>query len=206
MKKPRLAILASGSGRTICNIASAIKKKEIHAEIALVILSSKKIPAVKRCQELELDTLIIDKESYPTGAKKNDAILGAIYESNADLTILAGWLHLLPIPPNLEGKVLNIHPSLLPEYGGKGFYGQKVHEAVFRDSKRISGCTIHFASQKYDEGPIVLQTPVSIEEEDTPEAIAEKVFKAETYSYPEAIKMVLEGYATYKDGKVVWDA
>ena len=204
MKISKLVILASGSGRTILNIANAIEKKQIHAEIALVILSNKDIPAVAKCKNLQLNTLVIDKKKYSETEKKNKDILSAIYESNADLVILAGWIHLLPIPKNLEGKVLNIHPSLLPEYGGKGFYGKKVHEAVFRDSKKISGCTVHFASQEYDEGPIVLQTPVTINVQDTPEVIAKKVFEAETRSYPEAIKMVLKGYAKYEKGKVVW--
>ena len=189
----KLVVLASGGGRTLANIQQHILDGKLTASIALVIVSKADIGAIDRCKELQLPYLIIGSQSHPDVELRNKLILGAIFEARADLVILAGWLRLLPIPPELEFKVLNIHPALLPAYGGKGFYGHHVHQAVKDAGDLVSGCTVHFASAEYDRGSIVLQTAVQLHADDTTDDIASKVFAAELIAYPQAIKLVLDG-------------
>jgi formyltetrahydrofolate-dependent phosphoribosylglycinamide formyltransferase len=188
-----LVVLASGGGRTLVNIQQQIGTGKLDATIALVIISKADSGALERCKELRLPYLVIGPQSHPDVELRNKLILGAIFEARADLVILAGWLQLLPIPPGLENKVLNIHPALLPLYGGKGFYGHHVHQAVKDANDLISGCTVHFASPEYDRGPIVLQTAVQLTTDDSVDDIAAKVFAAELIAYPQAIRLVLNG-------------
>ena len=107
---------------------------------------------------------------------------------NADLVCLAGYLRLLPIPPDFAGRVLNIHPALLPKFGGKGFYGDRVHRAVLEAGEHESGCTVHLCDNEYDTGPILVQRTVSVRSDDTVETLAARVFEAECEAYPEAIR------------------
>jgi phosphoribosylglycinamide formyltransferase-1 len=189
----KLVVLASGGGRTLANIQQHILDGKLEASIALVIVSKASIGAIDRCKELQLPYLIIGPQSHPDVELRNKLILGAIFEARADLVILAGWLQLLPIPPELDFKVLNIHPALLPTYGGKGFYGHHVHQAVKDAGDLVTGCTVHFASAEYDRGTIVLQTAVQLQADDTTDDIASKVFAAELIAYPQAINLVLDG-------------
>jgi phosphoribosylglycinamide formyltransferase 1 len=113
----------------------------------------------------------------------------AIRGFTPDLVCLAGWLNLLPIPDDFHHRVLNIHPALLPAFGGKGMYGRRVHEAVLAAGIRESGCTVHFADNSYDTGPILVQKRVPVLASDTPDTLAARVFAAECAAYPEAIRM-----------------
>jgi phosphoribosylglycinamide formyltransferase-1 len=124
------------------------------------------------------------------GAAFAERVWAAVRGHSPRLVCLAGWLHLLPIPDDFRQRVLNIHPSLLPSFGGKGMYGHHVHEAVLRSGVTESGCTIHFADDTYDTGPIVLQKRVPVLVGDTPETLAARVFAAECEAYPEAIAQV----------------
>jgi phosphoribosylglycinamide formyltransferase-1 len=119
------------------------------------------------------------------------------------LVCLAGWLHLLPIPDDFRYRVLNIHPSLLPAFGGKGMYGRRVHEAVLNYGAKISGCTVHFADDTYDTGPIILQKCVPVADNDTPETLAARVFAVECEAYPEAIQLVGFGRVQVQGRRVV---
>lgn len=200
----RLVVLASGGGRTLENLQSRILKGELQARIVLVIVSKADLGATERARNLGLDVLVISKESYPDREGREHRLLGAIHEAEPDFVLLAGWLQLLPIPPELEGKVLNIHPALLPAFGGKGFYGHYVHRAVSEAGVSVSGCTVHFATSQYDVGPVVLQAAVPITPAADPEVIAAKVFAAECEAYPEALRHLLEGRAQWQDGEVLW--
>ncbi|MCI0703467.1 MAG: phosphoribosylglycinamide formyltransferase, partial [Planctomycetia bacterium] len=122
---------------------------------------------------------------------------------NPDLVCFAGWLHLLPIAPDFHHKVLNIHPALLPAFGGKGMYGHHVHEAVLNYGAKVSGCTVHFADDTYDTGPILVQRAVPVKEEDTPDTLAARVFAAECEAYPEAIRLIAEGRVTVQGRRVI---
>jgi phosphoribosylglycinamide formyltransferase-1 len=123
----------------------------------------------------------------------SDRVFDAVRSFAPDAVCLAGWLHLVRIPPDFRHRVLNIHPALLPAFGGKGMYGRHVHEAVLASGAKVSGCTVHFADDTYDTGPILVQKAVPVLDDDTPETLASRVFAAECDAYPEAIRLVGEG-------------
>jgi phosphoribosylglycinamide formyltransferase-1 len=200
----RLVVLASGGGRTLENLQNRILSGLLDAEIALVVVSRGDLGAAERARRLQLPVLVIGPKNYPDLERRNDLLIGAIFEARADWVVLAGWLQLLPIPPELEGKVLNIHPALLPAYGGKGFWGHHVHSAVVKDGVPVSGCTVHFATSEYDRGPVVLQTAVALEEGDTEDSVAAKVFAAETNAYPEALELLIDGRLVWHQNQVYW--
>jgi phosphoribosylglycinamide formyltransferase-1 len=132
-----------------------------------------------------------------------DEVWAAVRAFAPDLVCFAGWLHLLPIPDDFRHRVLNIHPSLLPAFGGKGMYGEKVHKAVLEYGAKVSGCTVHFADDTYDTGPILVQKCVPVKEGDTPDTLAARVFQAECEAYPEAIRLIAEGRVTVQGRRVV---
>lgn len=206
MSRARLVLLASGGGRTLENLQQRILRGELDAEIALVVLSRAGIGAAERAARLGLTALVIGKQNQPDPARRERLLQQAVLEARPDWVLLAGWLALFPIPPELEGRVLNVHPALLPEHGGQGCYGHHVHEAVAASGARWSGCTVHFADAAYDRGPILLQTAVQLQPGDGAGQIADRVFAAECAAYPEALGHLLAGRARLQDGRVVWSA
>ncbi len=185
MSKPRLAIFLSGGGRTALNIADAIDKGEIDAEIAIVV-ASKPCAGHDRCEARGLP-VIIERGEIPEAR-----LTEILRESRADLVCLAGYLKLMPIPAGWEGRVLNIHPSLLPKHGGPGMFGDRVHRSVIESGEPISGCTVHICDGEFDRGPIVLQKSCEVLPGDTPETLASRVFSVECETYPEAIRTTLK--------------
>ena len=200
----RLVVLASGGGRTLENLQNHILEGKLDARIELVIVSDAGLGAIAKAEKLGLSVLVISKKSYPDRAQREHRLLGAILEARPDYVALAGWLQLLPIPAELEGRVLNIHPALLPAFGGKGFYGHHVHQAVSDAQISLTGCTVHFATSQYDVGPIVLQASVCIKPGEDPDVIAGAVFEKECDAYPEALQALIEGRAHWQAGEVTW--
>ena len=177
----RLGVLLSGSGRTLDNFHERIKAGTMAGEIVVVISNTADALGLTKAKNY----------GYPAfAAKGNEAINALIDEYQVDLVLLAGFLKLYAPPPRLKRSVLNIHPSLIPAFCGAGMYGMKVHRAVQARGVKVSGCTVHFANEIYDEGPIVVQKCVALAEGDTPDAIAAKVFAAECKAYPEAVNLV----------------
>ena len=206
MTLARLVVLASGGGRTLENLEDHILQNRLQAQIKLVIVSAEELGAVTRAKRLGLTYLVIGRQTHADLQQRRQAIHEAIEAAQPDWIVLAGWLQLLPIPAHWEGKVLNIHPALLPAYGGKGFYGHHVHEAVARDGQQVSGCTVHFATDQYDEGPVLLQEAVPLPDNATPDQIADLVFEAEKRAYPEALQALISGRARWQNGDVIWSA
>lgn len=177
----RLGVLLSGSGRTLDNFHERIKAGTMAGEIVVVISNTADALGLTKAKNY----------GYPAfSAKDNAAINALIEEYKVDLVLLAGFLKLYEPPARLKRSVLNIHPSLIPSFCGAGMYGMKVHRAVHARGVKVSGCTVHFANEVYDEGPIVVQKCVALASGDTPEAIAAKVFAAECEAYPEAVNLV----------------
>jgi phosphoribosylglycinamide formyltransferase 1 len=206
-KQPKLAkllVLASGGGRTLENLQQCILKRQLQAEIVGVVVSQTDLGVVNRAERLGLPWQAIGRKTHPDPELRTAALVQAMQASQADWVVLAGWLQLLPIPAEWEGKVLNIHPALLPAYGGKGYYGHHVHDAVKRDRQSVSGCTVHFASDAYDQGPILLQEAVLLDSEMSAEQIADRVFEAEKRVYPAALQALITGQAHWQDGQVYW--
>lgn len=184
MKRARLVLLISGGGRTALNILDEIERGALDAEIALVI-ASRECAGADRCRERGLD-VIVEQGVIPPDRLK-DILRGA----RADLVCLAGYLKLLPIPEGWAGRILNIHPALLPKFGGPGMYGDRVHRAVLEAGETESGCTVHECTDEFDRGTIVVQRRCPVLPDDTPETLAARVFEQECIAYPEAIRITL---------------
>ena len=177
----KMAVLLSGSGRTLDNFHENIQAGTLNGEIKVVISNVKDVLGLQKAE----------KYGYPNfHAMGNEAINAILKDYDINLVCLAGYLKLYEPPPQLERNVLNIHPALIPSFCGGGFYGMRVHKAVKARGVMVSGCTVHFADNRYDEGPIVVQKCVPLEYDDTPEEIASKVFAMECIAFPEAINLV----------------
>lgn len=183
----RLTVLISGSGSTLQNLIDRTRAAELPATIVGVVASRGGIFGIERAQQAHLPVHVVERSPTTTFSER---VFAAIRASEPDLVVLAGWLHLLQIPADFENRVLNIHPSLLPAFGGPGMYGRYVHEAVLASGATVSGCTVHFADNTYDTGPIVLQREVPVLKSDTPSTLAARVQAAECDAYPEAIRKI----------------
>jgi formyltetrahydrofolate-dependent phosphoribosylglycinamide formyltransferase len=189
----QLAVLVSGSGTTLQNVLDEIRAGRLNAEIPLVIGSRPELVGLQRATKAGIPNVVVDRRSYPDCADFSRRVFDLCAEANVDLVCLAGWLCLLDLPDRFAGKVMNIHPALLPSFGGRGLYGRKVHEAVLAHGCKLSGCTVHFVDNTYDTGPIILQRACPVLDDDTPESLARRVFEEEKIAYPEAIRLFQQG-------------
>lgn len=189
----RIAVFVSGGGRSLENLALEIGAGRLEAEIAVVVTNKPECGALERARRHSLPSVVIDPEKRLSPAEfSRDAFLAA--ESfGAELVVLAGFLRLLVIPPAWMGRVLNIHPSLLPAFGGKGFHGHHVHEAVLASGAWFTGCTVHYVTNAYDAGPILLQRVIEVRPDDTPDSLAARVFEEEKRALPAAIALHFAG-------------
>jgi len=202
-KKPiRLGVLISGGGTTLMNILEYIKTGRLNAKIPLVISSRSTVAGVEKAKNAGLNVKIIRKKDFPNIEQFSESIKAELIAAKVDLVIQAGWLCLWKIPDEFTNRVMNIHPALLPSFGGKGMWGHKVHEAVLNTGCRISGCTVHFCMNEYDKGPIIIQRCCQVEDDDSPESLAKRVFRQECIAYPQAIKLFAEGKLLVRNGKV----
>ncbi len=181
----RIGALISGSGRTVENLATRIRRDGIPAEIVAVIAHREGIPGVARCREAGLPVAIVPAAPPETLADRIDATLA---DAGVELVCLCGYLRRFRVSPRWSGRAINIHPSLLPAFGGPGFHGRRVHEAVLAAGQCESGCTVHLATDAYDEGPVLLQRRCPVRPDDTPETLAERVFAEEREALPEAVR------------------
>jgi phosphoribosylglycinamide formyltransferase-1 len=183
----RLVGLVSGSGTTLQNLIDRVRDGRLQAEVVGVVSSRADAFGAERARAAGIPVRVVDRAPVDTFS---DRVFAAARTFAPDLVCLAGWLHLVRIPVDLRWRVLNIHPSLLPSFGGKGMYGRRVHEAVLNYGVKVSGCTVHFADDTYDTGPILVQKTVPVLDADTPDTLAARVFEAECEAYPEAIRLV----------------
>ena len=183
----RLAVLFSGGGTTILNLLNHIEDGKLDADIVLAIASRNDIAGIDRLAERSIQVAIAKQEG-DSDETIDEKIQAWLLETQPDLILLCGYLRLLSIEPWMQGRVLNIHPSLLPDFGGKGMFGLHVHEAVIESGNCQSGCTVHYVDEEYDHGPTLLQKTCPVAAEETPQTLASKVFALECFAYPEAIK------------------
>lgn len=185
----RLAVLLSGSGRTLDNLLEHINGGKLDAAIPLVI-ASKECLGAQKARDAGIKTHV------HSGKLDSDWLDGLCDAHRIDLIVLAGYLKLVPISARVRHRVINIHPALLPKFGGKGMHGHHVHEAVIDEAKQgivdESGCTVHFADEQYDTGSVIVQLRCPVHAEDTPDQLAARVFDLECTAYPEALKMLIE--------------
>ena len=202
-KKIRLGVLLSGGGRTMVNIAECIDRGELDAEIVAVISSRSTVAGVERAKKLGLEASVVRVKDHPDADEFSGEIVRLLDEAGVDLIVQCGWLCFWKIPRQYENRVMNIHPALLPAFGGKGMWGHHVHEAVLAAGCEFSGCTVHFVTNEYDAGPIIVQRSCPVLENDTAESLADRVFEQECRAYPEAIKLFSENRLAVKGDKVI---
>ena len=188
----RLAVCVSGAGTTLQNLIDRIRMGRLMAEVVQVVASRPRIPAIARAESAGIP-LALAKYNARSRAEFSASVFEPIRGSKSELVILGGFLSLLSIPDDYKGRVINVHPSLIPLFCGKGFYGSKVHESVLEAGMKQSGCTVHFVDESYDNGPIILQRAVPVLEDDTVESLASRVFKEECKALPDAICLYADG-------------
>jgi len=189
----RLAVLISGGGTTLANLVDKIQEHALDAEVRTVIASKPDCGGIARAAHYGLKSEVIQRKSFAGLEPFSEAIFTQCRNAEIDLVICGGFLALLKIPADFSGRVMNIHPSLIPAFSGKGYHGSRVHEAVLTRGAKVSGCTVHFVDDEYDHGPIILQRTVPVLDHDTPDELAARVFAAECEALPEAIRMFASG-------------
>jgi phosphoribosylglycinamide formyltransferase-1 len=197
----RLVALVSGGGTTLQNFIDKIAAGSLNATVAGAVASRADAFGVTRAERAGIPAKVVPAAPRRPGFAEE--VWAAVRSFDPQLVCFAGWLHLLPIPADFRHRVLNIHPALLPAFGGKGMYGHRVHEAVLAYGAKVSGCTVHFADDTYDTGPVLVQKCVPVAEGDTPDSLAARVFAAECEAYPEAIRLIAEGKVRVEGRRVV---
>jgi len=189
----RLVVLISGGGTTLLNLIEQIYTGALSAEIPLVIASRAYCAGVERSQAAGLTCEVLTRKAFTDVAAFSEAIFQRCREVEADLVICGGFLALIQIPEDFQHRVMNIHPSLIPAFAGRGFHGHHVHEGVLARGCRVSGCTVHFVDDEYDHGPIIAQATVPVRDDDTVETLSARIFEQECQLLPEAIRLFAEG-------------
>ena len=186
----RIAVLLSGSGTTLENLVSRIEVGTLDAEIAAVVATRADAFGLERARRYGLPAHAVPRKDYADAGAFNEAIHAILDAAKPDLLVLAGFLSKL----ELRGyDAMNIHPALIPAFSGQGFYGARVHRSVLESGVKLTGATVHFCNEEYDQGPIILQEPVPVLEDDTVETLAERVHQLEFELYPRAIQLYAEG-------------
>ena len=202
MGVPRLGVLVSGGGTTLQNFLDREKAGTLAGEVAVVVASSAKALAVERARKARKPVEVVPFRKSAGNGPFSASITKVLEKEKVDLVLMAGFLRLYRFPKDWFGRVLNIHPALLPAFGGEGMYGHFVHEAVVASGAKITGCTVHFADLEYDRGPILLQKTCPVRWEDTPEEVARRVFELEREAYPEAVALLAADRVRIEDGRV----
>ena len=201
-KKIRLAVLLSGGGTTLENLCERMAAGRLDAEVAVVVSSLSTVKGIERARSRGIPTHIVRRKDHASLDEFSQAIDALLDQARVDLVCLAGFMVMWKIPDRYLGRVMNIHPSLIPSFCGQGMYGHLVHEAVVARGVRVTGCTVHFVDNHYDNGPIILQKAVPVAFEDTPEDVARRVFQQECDAYPEAVQLFAEGRLRIEGNRV----
>ncbi len=198
-----VAAMISGGGRTLLNLLDHRDRGELPIEVSLVISSRADAPGNDRIRARGLRVEVVSRAEFESSDAMHERITALLRESGADLVCLCGYLRWLHIPEAFRGRVMNIHPALLPAFGGHTFHGNAVHRAVLESGAKESGCTVHFVDEHYDHGPIILQKRCPVLPGDTVETLAARVFALECEAYPEAIRLFAEDRLRIEGDRVV---
>ena len=204
--KLKIACLASGSGTNLQAIIDNIESGKLEAKITAVISNVPESGALERAKKHELSCFLVNNRDFPSREAFDRELAAIIDKQEARLICLCGFLRIFSpfFVDHYPNRIINIHPALLPDFGGKGFYGHKVHEAVLASGAKISGCTVHFVDRDVDHGPIILQRKVAVLPGDTPDSLAARILKEEHIAYPQAISMIARNEIDISDSKVIF--
>ena len=194
MNLPKIGVLVSGrsGGTNFQAIFDAISRGELKVELALLVATDETHGALARARDAGIKTLVLPPAQCKTPEEWDHRVSNALYETGVSVVCLAGYLRLITnvLLEAFPGRILNVHPALLPAFGGQGMYGIKVHRAVLEHGCKLSGCTVHLVNEHYDMGPIIAQACVPVEDDDTPESLAARVLAQEHRLYPQCIEWV----------------
>lgn len=204
MSKINIAVLVSGGGTNMQAVIDHTEKGDINGEIKVVISSNSKAFALERAAKHHIEGFYIGKENYPDIEKRTDAIIKILEDRNIGLVILAGYMSILDSKfiDKFRNKIINIHPSLIPSFCGKGYYGQKVHQAVLDYGVKLTGATVHFVDEEADTGPVILQQAVEVKDDDTVETLATRVLEVEHQLLPKAVQLFCDGKLSLEGRRV----
>ncbi|MEX1159081.1 MAG: phosphoribosylglycinamide formyltransferase [Thermomicrobiales bacterium] len=188
-RRLQVAVFLSGTGRTLENLLARRAAGDLEIDIPVVISTRPGVRGLEIAGAAGIEAHVVRRREYPTPSAMSARIQALLAPHRIELIVLAGFLSQLEILPEWEGRMLNIHPSLLPLFGGRGLYGTRVHEAVLASGMKVTGCTVHLVNAEYDAGPILLQRCLPIHDDDTPETLGARVFALECELYPEAIRL-----------------
>lgn len=205
VKSKNIVVFASGTGSNFTAIHKCIDDGKINGRIVLLVSNNPRSKSIDFARSNRIKTSIINKDLISDLAQYEDFLFKELESVNTDLIVLAGYLKMIPINiiSEYKNKILNIHPSLLPKFGGKGFYGMRVHEAVFKSKEVFTGATVHFVDEIYDNGPIILQKKVKISPDDSPETIAKKVLDIEHRLLPYVVQKFCLDKIVFKNKKPI---
>ena len=189
----KLAVLLSGAGTTLRNFLERIAAGSLDVKIQVVVSSHPRAGGLQIARDAGIPAVVVERRSFATDNEFGEAVFDICRQHDPHLVAMAGFLKFAPVPADFDGRVVNIHPALIPSFCGQGFYGLKVHQAVLDYGAKVSGCTVHFVDNQYDHGPIILQRVVPVAEDDTPQTLAARVFAAECEAYPEALRWFAAG-------------
>lgn len=198
----KIAVLISGSGTTLQNIIDCCASGELDGEVVCVYASRADAYGLTRAENSGIPNGAIPRKGYSSADDFSDAIWTQVNPHEPDLVVLAGFMSLIHVPDRYEGRIMNVHPALIPSFCGKGMYGHHVHQAVLDYGVKITGVTVHYVNEEYDNGPIILQSTVPVEEGDTADSLAERVQAEEREIYPKAIQLFAENRLRL-DGRIV---
>ena len=197
----RIAVLLSGSGTSLENLCERIDDGSLPAEVVVVIASKPQSGGLERARRRGIPAVAVPRRQHPDVADFNDALHAELARHDVDLVALLGFLSVFETR-GYAGRVINVHPALIPAFCGKGYYGHHVHEAVLEAGVKVTGATVHFADDEYDHGPIILQEAIAVRDDDTPDSLAERVQAVERRLVPEAIRLFAEGRLAVDGGRV----
>ena len=204
MTENRIAVFASGTGSNFKNILEKTIEGLIPAKIVILVTDNHNAGAIQIARDHNIPVRVFSKNDFLNREDLNVQMLNSLKEYSVQYIVLAGYLKLIGanIVKEFNNKILNIHPALLPSFGGKGMYGEYVHQAVFDQGVKVSGATVHLVNEIYDAGSIVLQKAISIEGLDSPKEIAREVLKIEHEIYPNAVKLLVENRLKINENRV----
>lgn len=201
----RVVVLLSGSGTTLQNFIDLKEKGELPVEIVAVISSRHDAYGIERAKRHGIPTQVIARKDFASWEEFNRSLSEAVNKIDPDLILFAGFMTLFRPDPKYYGRIMNVHPALIPAFCGKGMYGRHVHEAVIESGVKITGATVHFVDENYDTGPIIIQKAVEVLDSDTPESLAERVQAVEREIYPLAVRWFAENRLSIKGRRVIVD-
>lgn len=192
-KKLPIAVLISGTGRTLKNLLDRVEAGKLDVDVRLVVSSSERASGLQYAEQNGIPMAIVKSSEFMTKEEFSDAVFDACRKAKVEYVAMCGYLKLLAIPDDFTNKVLNIHPSLIPSFCGENYYGRRVHDAALRRGVKVSGATVHFVDNEYDHGPIILQKTVPVYDNDTVDTLSDRVLiDAEFVAYPEALQLLAE--------------